>query len=713
MVKTIIRFSLRSFWLYGPAVATVILSYFMLTNLSQGQDVVMQAGEKLSSFLFGVLSVMLWAFLVWYSSRLIGYEKKFRDPNWPTVVLSGFPRLLAYNAFVSVQAAILALPTMCNWNFWWTFLFVFIHNGYYFILFQAFQNFRSRKVWVVISALIALAYVVFLFLMYRRAEVKHQEYLPVFAGLLFALQIGWLAFFVWRRVYIDQKSLHNDDDRISFVTLLWVKVIRVPEKFIGPEQFTFNVFNFFSFFGIILYLVVLKSVPFASAMGPLAVVLLAFGIIAGGANIFSYLSIRLGVNTFLILFIVALLMARCVNDPYGVALSPTDPDYSFQQRKSLKEYFTSWVGSRKKKIAAHTGPYPVYIVLADGGASRSGYWVASVLGAWQDESIRKDSSDKFSDHLFCLSGASGGSVGNATFYALLKNNSQQADYTLKAQRFLRNDFLSSCLAYYLGPDLGRHFFPWIPFQDRAEAISETMDYWSESQLQGVFSKNISDVFDSSGRLPILFINTTHVQEGIPAVVSPIKLGFSERMDVLTIVDSTRSEGLGNISFSKATMLSARFPYISPAGKIGKHYFVDGGYFDNSGAGIVHEMLQSLVQEIRNDSLLSTKLRFEVIHITNTPDAAALRELHPLTNDLAAPLVTVFNTYDAQTQVNDKRLNTFLIQLYGKGIEDINLYRTGKHESYPMNWVISEFQLNKMRERLEDVKTQQIQRLIRQ
>jgi predicted acylesterase/phospholipase RssA len=181
---------------------------------------------------------------------------------------------------------------------------------------------------------------------------------------------------------------------------------------------------------------------------------------------------------------------------------------------------------------------------------------------------------------------------------------------------------------------------------------------------------------------------------------------------LTIVDSTESEGFGNISYSKATMLSARFPYISPAGKIGKHYFVDGGYFDNSGAGVVHEMLQSLVQEIKNDSVLSAKVRFEVIHITNTPDAAPLKELHPLTNDLAAPLVTVFNTYDAQTQVNDKRLNTFLIQLYGKGIEDINLYRTGEHESYPMNWVISEFQLNKMRERLEDIKAQHIQRLIR-
>ena len=35
--------------------------------------------------------------------------------------------------------------------------------------------------------------------------------------------------------------------------------------------------------------------------------------------------------------------------------------------------------------------------------------------------LQDKSGAAFSDHLFCLSGASGGSVGNATFFSLLMN----------------------------------------------------------------------------------------------------------------------------------------------------------------------------------------------------------------------------------------------------------------------------------------------------
>ena len=76
-----------------------------------------------------------------------------------------------------------------------------------------------------------------------------------------------------------------------------------------------------------------------------------------------------------------------------------------------------------------------------------------------------------------------------------------------------------------------------------------------------------------------------MQDGRPGVVSTMKLDyniFGRRLDVL---DSLRPGE--DVHLSSMVILGARFPYVSPAGRIRNNYFVDGGYFDNSGAGVVH------------------------------------------------------------------------------------------------------------------------------
>src|SRR5205814_4658188 len=98
--------------------------------------------------------------------------------------------------------------------------------------------------------------------------------------------------------------------------------------------------------------------------------------------------------------------------------------------------------------------YPVFFTLADGGASRSGYWAAVVLGRLHEQTRYETNSSNrsyFSDHLFCLSGASGGSVGNTSFLAALKI--QQTNPQLKTDslstRYLDNDFLYYALSIML------------------------------------------------------------------------------------------------------------------------------------------------------------------------------------------------------------------------------------------------------------------------
>jgi hypothetical protein len=643
--------------------------------------------------------------------------------------LSLFPRLLAYNTFVTVQAAIVALPTVGSDNAYFLWLFVFAHNGYYFVLNNAFKP--KKNIWAIISIVIAACYggCLAYFSFHYRAEAAQQQNSPLVALLLFGLQILALYFFIQRRVHIDKNAGKDfEEDAIDYVSLGSIKIIKVPAWFKEQEQGSFILFNIMASVAIVLYFVTLNSVGAASGLGPLPVVLLAFGILAGLATIITYASMRVKFNLFLVLLAVAIFVGNFF-DPYSVKLTKTKTPDLYQQRPTLETYLNKWINHRKEKInqADSTSPYLVYLVLADGGASRSGYWAASVLAAWQKESLSDSSTTgTFNDHLLVLSGASGGSVGNAAFYGLLKNHENDSSILKHAQDFLGHDFLTYTIAHYLGSDLAGHFIPGL--RDRATALSNNMDYWSSDE-KNVFEKNLDEVLDTTGRFPILFINTTRVQEGTPAVVSSIKIkNFSERLDVLSLVDSTFEHRKGNIQLSTAAVLGARFPYVSPAGGISykakneerHHSFVDGGYFDNSGGGIVHEMMQE-IERIRNDSShkLSTplkKLKFHLIHLTNSPDSeSTLNAIHPLTNDLAAPLLTVFNTYGSQTTVNDKRLESFLERLCKCAdtvSTDVNLYRKNKHESYPMNWVISQNRKDSMNLRVAEAIKKDLQKFLK-
>jgi hypothetical protein len=187
---------------------------------------------------------------------------------------------------------------------------------------------------------------------------------------------------------------------------------------------------------------------------------------------------------------------------------------------------------------------------------------------------------------------------------------------------------------------------------------------------------------------------------------------------LSLIDEKK-----DLKLSSAVVLGASFPYLSPAGRIDtrvfvkkdtirkeiteSQYFVDGGYFDNSGAGVVSEMIIGMRQLMKEDTFLSRyagKLDFIVLHITNDqyPGAEPVFEkVNPLTNDLAAPLRTMVGNYGSQTSVNDSRLENYMRINFGPGhYTRINLYKENDRMIFPMNWVISKRVLDSMNARLE-------------
>jgi hypothetical protein len=131
--------------------------------------------------------------------------------------------------------------------------------------------------------------------------------------------------------------------------------------------------------------------------------LLSFG------NIVTAFSIRYKLNFHFLLFLLALLFGvKETHEVRTVALKESNNQYT--ARPDLKTYLTAWLANKK---LSSDSCYDMYFVMSNGGASRSGYWTAAVLGKIEDSTLVRHPGDRFSDHVFCLSGTSGGGVGVA------------------------------------------------------------------------------------------------------------------------------------------------------------------------------------------------------------------------------------------------------------------------------------------------------------
>ena len=274
------------------------------------------------------------------------------------------------------------------------------------------------------------------------------------------------------------------------------------------------------------------------------------------------------------------------------------------------------------------------------------------------------------------------------------------------QDYLESDFLTYTVARMLGPDVFRHILPFPFIDDRAAALAKAMEQASgkDCLLYDGMASRFSEIITQTKQpypLPILCINTTRMQDGRPGVISNIDFTdpadrFNKRLDVLDLLAEEK-----DMKLSTAVVLGASFPYLSPAGRIdsknnrdsvlSSHYFVDGGYFDNSGSGVVSEMINVLLRDTTY-AKYKEKIQFYILQINNEPSGESLiKKVSPLVNDLAAPIKTLMGSYGSQTTVNDERLRNFMKNTYNDNqhYRRINLYDDDLDLTYSMNWVISD------------------------
>jgi hypothetical protein len=397
------------------------------------------------------------------------------------------------------------------------------------------------------------------------------------------------------------------------------------------------------------------------------------------------------------------------------------------------------------------GGIPIFVVATEGGGIRAAYWTASVLTAIQD------SYANFADHLFAISGVSGGSLGAEVFDAVLAHGpappdpydltcpgrdanqmrEEQKKLRYAAKKVLSFDALTPVLAGLTQPDLAQRFLP-FGFPDRQKALEEGWERgWSRTMNgDSLFSKGILTALPASSPLPSLFLNGTMVETGDRTITSDLRIRPLE-----TAATCTQPDGGDNplcefrnafdsfaylrqdIPFSAGAGMSARFTYVSPAGRLPKKdagegiagHVVDGGYFENSGAVTAAEIV-NLIRRVAAGHPEWRPLRPYVILIDFTdasklckrkpqycepnpalkpfpakPDAGgpAPRTPERWVNEILSPLRALLGTRDARGSqaVGDAR--ELLGTRVGRTVGVIEFRLIQRRIPLPLGWLLSE------------------------
>jgi hypothetical protein len=338
------------------------------------------------------------------------------------------------------------------------------------------------------------------------------------------------------------------------------------------------------------------------------------------------------------------------------------------KRSDVIQSFRDWYTLAEKNDGAGV-VHPLFVVATEGGGIRAAYWTATVLGEVQD------TNPAFASHLFAISGVSGGSLGAVVFDALLAEPSPAPfKFKDKADDILGQDFLSPALASMLYPDFVQRFLPFpVAYFDRGRALELGWERgWRDTMGNNRFAESFVNLWNRSREwMPALFLNGTSVEKGHRIVTTNLRL-TNVFLDAEDAADTLAEHGLPatkaacNIPLSTAADMSARFTYVSPAGRFpnGSHV-VDGGYFENSGATTALEIVTRIKDVCRFANI--TNVSVKVIMISNDPrkgslmiapakpgpEPPGLKRSESVTSkpnflgDLLAPPAALMNTRDAR------------------------------------------------------------------
>jgi uncharacterized Zn-finger protein/predicted acylesterase/phospholipase RssA len=428
--------------------------------------------------------------------------------------------------------------------------------------------------------------------------------------------------------------------------------------------------------------------------------------------------------------IVSICLWLFVTGPFNIkAVRVLENSRGTEPVSELRDHARKWLTERQTAIQA-ADQYPVFIVNADGGGVRSSYWTASLLSALQDRD------PAFADHIFAISSVSGGSLGAAVFAAMVKEarESKQrpchgatqrgwledpATWRKCAFNILHHDFLASALARMLVSDLVYNFLP--RQSDRAVALEEAFEVaWERANGDNSFSNTFQALWqgdDLALHVPSLFLNCTDARTGKRLVLSNVRLGAdnAERNDLGALLGDHR------VRLSTGVLLSARFPVISPAGRlpgsIAETLVVDGGYVDNSGTltarEIVHELRAAIDDQrevaVGDEKKVLDHVKIVTLMIANDPvshrqdvraDSISSSILTSIVGSLLSPVQTLDVIRQAHTINSKLSYAKYIRESGGIVVDEISLH--ADNVQFPLGWSLARRTMEAMEVQIDDM-----------
>ena len=324
-------------------------------------------------------------------------------------------------------------------------------------------------------------------------------------------------------------------------------------------------------------------------------------------------------------------------DYHNVARTPTA--VPAQAGTPLSDALEGWVArncaNARRRDGTSERTIPMVFVASWGGGIRATYWTTSVLTTLLDED-GASAGDPLCpratayDRVFAMNGASGGSLGISS-YAGHAGVTRPADRGTPwyRQAWGVTDLASVPTIWGLLVDLPRGLVGWDG-PDRARRFEQAVERRDPTLGRDFFASQL--IARGRGSTPILMHAGTQVESGCRMNMSPVRLtaaraaGRPSDCAVLlerpaaSVRDATprRSplpsapmtsdvldylcEG-GSLRRSTAALMSARFPYVTPSGRLVRcrdgdddpeaTAVVDGGYADNSGGQAILDLWAQL------------------------------------------------------------------------------------------------------------------------
>jgi predicted acylesterase/phospholipase RssA len=617
------------------------------------------------------LCVFAWAFYSAYCARVILYidfPDALKQGRCTAKLRQELPRWLGVAAIVAAAIA-LAASTM-----------------------NTPENYASWRLWVLAATCAALAYPFYLFMKSRLALIDSLKS----ASLKYVARLR-------KAEYLPPEPVAPALDRHAAVAKNFADL--------QPDtRWAFAVFFSIS----VLCFVLFTFAPLRSGqmLGAVTILLLALAAWIPFGTILVYWTERYRLPPLMgVLLLWAIAISYYADNHEIRTLPPADAAIA---APDLTKKTKDWLDSRREQINAAQRGYPVFFVAAEGGGIRAAYWTAAVLAALEDQLHGAADNARFSDHVFAVSGVSGGSLGAAVFAALLaeRNRGITAGCTRSeiknsgtnlqncAHNALHGDFLAPTIATLLYPDLVYRFLPVVPaqFSDRATTLETAWEAgWRKALPQ---SDSMAEAFDAlwkgdkDMKVPSLFLNATSVETGKRMIMSNVQIKADDFSDAYDI----QREAGHPVRLSTAAHMSARFTYVSPAGTLVKQgkawaHIVDGGYFENSGATTAAEAIHKFMR-IADEAGLRGKIIPVAILITNNPG----RELqacatgkpqfhaHRWITEVLSPLNALLQTREARGTYAEESLRTVAAEAGG---ECVRLALLQRDVPLPLGWVLSD------------------------